>query len=125
VFQTLLEYPQGFLVSFAMSLITNAGNRDLWFGTRGTLDMDQCLITGDGSTMPDKVVKPINFAPGPGQPDSTIAHMKNFLECLRSRQTPRAGIQAGFSHAVAGCMSARAFETGRRIRFDRDRLELV
>jgi predicted dehydrogenase len=125
VFQSLLEYPKGFLVSFGMSLTTSAGNRNLWFGTRGTLDMDQCLITGDGSAMPDKVAKPIHFAPGPGRPDSTIAHMKNFLECLRSRQTPRADIQAGFSHAVAGCMSARALETGRRIRFDRDRLELV
>lgn len=125
VFQSLLEYPKGFLVSFGMSLVTSAGNRDHWFGTRGMLDMEKCLITGDGSTMPDKIDKPINFTPEPGQPESTIAHMKNFLECLRSRQTPRADIQAGFSHAVAGCMSARAFETGRRIRFDRERLELI
>ena len=71
VFQTLLEYPQGFLVSFGMSLITSAGNRDLWFGTRGTLDMEKCLITGDGSTS-GQVAQPIHFAPGPGQPDSTI-----------------------------------------------------
>ena len=51
--------------------------------------------------------------------------MKNFLECVRSRQQPAAPIEAGFSHAVAGCMSAVAMETGRRVRFDRGKLELV
>jgi predicted dehydrogenase len=125
VFHSLLEYPKGFLVSFAMSLTTNAGTRNQWLGTRGTLDMDKYLISGEGSSMPDKIDKPIEFKPEPGQPDPTIAHVKNFLECLRSRQTPHADIQAGFSHAVACCMSARALDTGRRIRFDRERLELV
>jgi hypothetical protein len=51
--------------------------------------------------------------------------MQNFIDCMRSRETPRAGIEAGFSHAVACCMASQALETGRKIRFDRQRLDLA
>jgi hypothetical protein len=51
--------------------------------------------------------------------------MANFLRCVRSRSTPRASIQAGFSHAVADCMAVLAYETGKRIGFDAQRLEIT
>jgi hypothetical protein len=51
--------------------------------------------------------------------------MANFLKCMRTRETPRASVDAGFSHAVAGCMAAVSLETGRRVGFDRDKLELT
>jgi hypothetical protein len=51
--------------------------------------------------------------------------MANFIECIRSRQQPRADIQAGFSHATAGCMAAIARDTGRKVYFDPDKLEIV
>ena len=53
------------------------------------------------------------------------SHMHNFLECVRSREKPRADVQAGFSHAVAGIMSATALAQGRRVRFDAAKLEIV
>ena len=74
---------------------------------------------GPGRKLPAVAHQPVT------EPRYDVGHVKNFLECLRSRQTPHADIQAGFSHAVACCMSARALDTGRRIRFDRERLELV
>ena len=125
VFQALLEYPKGFLVSFSMSLTNSAGWRNLWFGSRGTLDMDNFIINSAGSDMPDRIAKNIDFRPERGPAAELDPHMKNFLECVRSRQQPAAPIEAGFSHAVAGCMSAVAMETGRRVRFDRGKLELV
>ena len=85
----------------------------------GTLDLDNLTISGEGSKGPGKPERAIKIEPEPVSP-----HMQNFLECVRSRQTPRCDIQAGFSHAVAGCMAAAALQTG-RIRFDRSRLELI
>jgi predicted dehydrogenase len=120
VFHALLEYPKGFLVSFAMSLTNAAGSRNLWLGTRGTLDADAFIATGAGSQRPDRLEKEIRIEAEPA-----TSHMQNFLECVRARQKPRADIEAGFSHAVAGCMAARALETGRRVRFDPARLEMV
>jgi predicted dehydrogenase len=120
VFHALLDYPKGFLVSFAMSLTNAAGNRNLWFGTRGTLDADAMKITGEGSRTPDRLTEEIRV---PEEPMNS--HMENFLECVRARGTPRADIQAGFSHAVAVCMAGLALDLGKKIRFDRDRLELI
>jgi hypothetical protein len=51
--------------------------------------------------------------------------MANFLECVRSRQTPRSDIQAGMSHAVATCMAAEALARERKVRFDPEKLEIL
>jgi hypothetical protein len=34
--------------------------------------------------------------------DGTIDHMKNFLDCIRSRTTPNAPVEAGVAAARAG-----------------------
>ena len=120
VIRVLLDYPKGFLVSWAMSLTNAAGARNLWFGTRGTLDADALKITGEGSKQPDRIM-----AESKVRPIEMDTHMQNFLRCVRSRKAPRADVQAGFSHAVAGCMAAEALRTGRRVTFDREQLEMV
>jgi predicted dehydrogenase len=119
VFHALLSYPKGFLVSFAMSLTNEAGNRNLWLGTRGTLDAETFRISGEGSKLPDRLEKEVRL-----EPEATTSHMHNFLECVKSRQKPRADIEAGFSHAVACCMAGEALDRGRKIGFNRSKLEL-
>lgn len=120
VFHALLEYPKGFLVSFAMSLTNSEGNQNTWHGTRGTLDMDRFTLSGKGSSAPDRIREEMKI-----QPEEVNSHMANFIECIRSRGRPRADIDAGFRHAVAGCMAAIARDTGRKVRFDPQRLEIV
>jgi predicted dehydrogenase len=119
VFHTLVEY-KDCLISFVMTLTSEVYWRNHWFGMNGTLDADKLTYSGEGSRQPEKIKEP-----GKLTPETVDSHMANWLKCLRSRQTPRADIQAGFSHAVAGIMSARALEAGRRIRFDRDKLEIL
>jgi len=120
VFHALLDYPQGVLVGFAMSLTNTGGNRNHWYGTRGTLDMDKFEITGAGGDPEDHIEGTVQM-----EAESVNSHMANFLECVRSRRQPRADVQAGFSHSAAGCMCAMARDSGRRVRFDADRLEVV
>lgn len=120
VFHALLDYPKGFLVGFAMSLTNSEGNRNAWHGSRGTLDMDAFTIRGKGTEAEDRIKEETQI-----EPEEVNSHMANFIECVRSRRQPRADIQAGFSHAVAGCMSAVARDTGRNVRFDARRLEIV
>jgi predicted dehydrogenase len=132
VFQSTVEYSES-LVTFAMSLTNGAGNRNVWYGTKGTMDMNAQTISGDGSRDPGRITAsmpvervPVDtgkMIPGPG--DGTAAHMANFLQCVRTRETPRATVDAGFSHAVAVCMASTALETGRRVRFDPVKVELV
>jgi predicted dehydrogenase len=120
VFHALVEY-KDCLVSFAMSLTNEAGGRNLWFGVKGTLDGDALKITGEGRRHPDRITAPIKIEKVLG----VESHMANFLRSVRTRRTPRADVQAGFSHAVAECMAAVALETGRRVSFDPVRLELI
>jgi predicted dehydrogenase len=120
VFHALLEYPKDVLVSFSMSLTNSNGVRQMWMGTRGTFDGEKGVISGEGSAMKDKVPAEIKI-----ERETTNSHMHNFLECIRSRQAPRADVQAGFSHAVAGIMSSEALAKGRRMKFDPVNLEIL
>ncbi|MCP5114558.1 MAG: hypothetical protein GY953_27335 [bacterium] len=120
VFHALLDYPNDLLVGFAMSLTNSEGNRNHWHGTRGTLDMDKFTISGAGTSAEDRIADVIQI-----EPEEVNSHMANFIECVRGRQQPRADIQAGFSHAVAGCMCAEARDSGKRARFDAERLEII
>jgi predicted dehydrogenase len=120
VFSAVLEYPEGCQVRFAMSLTNESGSRNLWYGDKGTLDADALKITGAGSRSKERVVAPVVIERTPVE-----SHMANFLQCVRSRKTPRADVQAGFQHAVAGCMAAESLRTGRAVRFDPSRLEML
>jgi hypothetical protein len=51
-------------------------------------------------------------------------HFLDWLQCLRSRKTPNASIDAGYQHAVACLMAVRAFDTGRRQVFDPQKREI-
>ena len=53
-----------------------------------------------------------------GVDDDTVAHMRDWMECVRSRRTPRAPIQAGYDHSVALAMTIAAMHTGKRVSFD-------
>ena len=34
--------------------------------------------------------------------DGTLPHMRNFLDCVRTRETPNAGVEVGVAAARAG-----------------------
>ncbi len=52
-----------------------------------------------------------------GDPQTT-ANMRNWMECVRSRKTPNAPIEAGYSHSIALCMNVAAIQTGLKVTFD-------
>jgi predicted dehydrogenase len=120
--QTSLIYPEGFLVHFSTNFGNAGGKNTGLFGNRGVLNLDNennPTIAGEGvfdrkNAAANQQVKPVDC------PD----HFRNWLDCLRSRETPEASIEAGYQHAVACIMSDRAYETGRRQVFDREKREV-
>jgi predicted dehydrogenase len=48
----------------------------------------------------------------------TIAHMRNWMECIRSRNEPHAPIEAGYNHSVASLMVTESLHRGRKVIFD-------
>lgn len=48
----------------------------------------------------------------------TSAHMRNWMECVRSRKQPNAPVEAGYNHSVATIMTNAAVRTGGKAVFD-------
>src|SRR5579862_253951 len=130
-FQALLEYPKGFLVSYSTSFGNDSDSFTRVMGKKATL----INLGGEGSqqwklveekgthednpfikrpetlvTLPNKTGKPLPFTP-----DTDPSHMRNWLECLRSRKQPNATVRNGFAHSVAVIMAARAYREGKKL----------
>ncbi|MCX6634181.1 MAG: Gfo/Idh/MocA family oxidoreductase, partial [Acidobacteria bacterium] len=117
--ETILEYPEGFLVRYNTTFGSGANSFFKIVGTRGVIDATRWqwdkpfALSGDGSGEPDKV-KPGSQIP---MLEST-PHMKNWIECLRSRKQPLAPIDAGYTHSVAVIMADEALIRGKRMVYD-------
>lgn len=48
----------------------------------------------------------------------TSAHMRNWMECVRSRKQPNAPVEAGYNHSIATIMTNAAVRTGQKATFD-------
>ncbi len=48
----------------------------------------------------------------------TSAHIRNWMECVRSRNQPNAPVEAGYSHSIANIMTTAAAHTGVKVTFD-------
>ncbi len=110
-FQTVLDYPEGFLFSWAMGLGNSAGVCWSIHGTLGTADLEAWTVSPAGGRSTD--VEEAEITPAPG-----ISHMGNWLECIRLRGTPTADIVSGHQHSVTTVLAADALTSGRRLVYD-------
>jgi predicted dehydrogenase len=135
-FQTLLEYPKGFLVSYSTSFGNDAPSFTRYMGKKATL----FNIGGEGSpryqlveekgTHEDdadidrKRVSQFIHLPGEtglppmGIDDLTVEHMGNWIDCMRSRKQPNASVHDGFAHSVACMMATEAYWSGKKMYWD-------
>ena len=60
-----------------------------------------------------------------GADDASYDHMRNWMECVRSRKEPNADIRAGYNHSVALCMTIAAMFSGKKVTFDDKKQEVV
>jgi predicted dehydrogenase len=135
-FQALLEYPKGFLVSYATSFGNDAPSFTRYMGKAATL----INIGGEGSPRYQVVEekgtheddsdidqkRESKFIQLPGEKglppmgidDLSLEHMTNWFECMRSRQQPHATVQDGFAHSVACTMAAQSYWSGKKMYWD-------
>jgi predicted dehydrogenase len=72
----------------------------------------------------DKVVK-VESGANTGGDELTTAHIRNWMECIRSRKTPNAPVEAGYNHSIATIMSNAACRTGEKVTFDAKTQEVM
>jgi predicted dehydrogenase len=122
-FEALLEYPEGFLVRYSTAFGTDGNNFLKFFGTRGVMDATNWtkpwVLSGQRG-------EPDSIQPGAVIPEAgSTHHMKNWLECIRSRKEPAAPIEAGYQHAVACLMADESWVRGTRMVYDEARRRIA
>jgi len=133
-FETLLEYPKGFLVSYSTSFGNDAPSHIRFmgkkatlmnFGTEGTPRWKWVEEKGNFEDEPEVqrqekwVSLPGDGGKGPAfTPDEDLSHVANWLEALRAGKQPSAPVQAGYAHSVACIMAAQAYWEGKRLYWD-------
>lgn len=135
---------KGFQVVYSSRMTNDAGGvKELYFSNGGTLDLDKHTVSPLGGlsqeaaaamdTKPNLLPKvsldestgKISTSANTGSDPGTIANVRNWMECVRSRKIPNASIDGGYSHSIALCMTIAAIHTGKRITFNDQRQEVV
>ncbi len=114
-----LEYSEGFMLRFGQCFGNATGNYNRISGTRGSIDCSDWSWDGEWKLSGEGTDDPERIEPGIKLPRvESVPHMKNWLDCLRSRRPPHAPIEAGYAHAVAGIMADESYLRGKRMAYD-------
>jgi predicted dehydrogenase len=128
---------KGFQVVYSSRMTNSAGGvKELYYSNGGTMDLDKDRVNSDGgltenfaaemgmkaNLLPNaslgESASAVSNTADTGDDAMTVANVRNWLECVRSRKTTNANIEAGYSHAIALCMTIAAIQSGERVTFD-------
>jgi len=118
-----IEYPENYLAVFtvgykAMRYAPTNDQLEQFHGSKARLDMGRegyaLYPQSDAVDMFPTVEKkqPGSFG------GATRAHIRNFLECVRSRKDPNATVEMGQQTSVVLCMAMDALRGGRRLKWN-------
>jgi len=134
---------KGFQVLYSSRFTNSAGGiKELYYSNAGSLNLDTNQVTPEGGLtakmaaemgMKANLLEPftlsnaakIETSANTGGDPMTSLHMLNWMECVRSRETPHASVQAGYNHSLANIMARTALETGKRVTFDDKKQEVI
>lgn len=134
----------GFQVSFASRMHNGDENpAEIYYSNGGELNLNTNKVSARGglqerhakamnmqaSLLPEMDIAVNNekvvVSANTGGDSLTSAHMRNWMECVRSRKEPNAPVEAGYSHAIATIMSNAAAHSGTKATFDEQTQEVM
>ncbi len=132
----------GFQVVYSSRFTNSAGGiKELYFSNGGMLNLDTNMINSEGGLGEEEAgamkMKPnlletyelpsatIETAANTGGDTMTIAHLRNWMECVRNRRKPNADVKAGYNHSIANIMCTASLRTGEKATFDEKNQEVL
>jgi predicted dehydrogenase len=132
----------GFQVQFTSRFSNSAGEtKELYYSNGGMINLDTNEISATGGLrereagamgLKANLLSPLKLegikvesGANTGGDPLTYNHIKNWMECVRSRKTPNAPIEAGYQHSIATIMANAAYRTGMRVTFDEKTQEVM
>lgn len=136
------DLTSGFQVVYSSRFTNSAGGtKELYYSNGGMMNLDTNKVTPEGGLrereaaamkMKANLLEPfdlpgvtIETAADTGGDPMTTAHMKNWMECVRSRKKPNADIVAGYNHSIANIMCTACLRTGEKATFDEKSQEVM
>nr|WP_294791180.1 Gfo/Idh/MocA family oxidoreductase [uncultured Mucilaginibacter sp.] len=133
----------GFQVSFQSRMHNGTENpTEIYYSNGGELNLDTNKISPKGG-LTQRFASAMNMKPfllpevtlastekvvasaNTGGDALTSAHVRNWMECVRSRKTPNAPVEAGYAHSIANIMTTAAAHTGAKATFDEKTQEVM
>ncbi len=118
-FDLILQYPEGLSLTFVGSYCNDTPADHVIRGTEGTMTFREA----------GAVLEPLAGVARQRRElahlDVSLEHMRDFLRCVRTRETPQGDIDLAYYTQAAVTMAMRAFVEGRVARFDTEREEIV
>jgi predicted dehydrogenase len=131
------DISSGFQVSFASRMHNGDENpAEIYYSNGGELNLITNKVSPKGGlsekmaaamnmkanllpevTLIDNAPKVVTSA-NTGGDSLTSNHMRNWMECIRSRQQSNAPVEAGYNHSIATIMTNAAVRTGYKVTFD-------
>ena len=135
---------KAFQVVYSSRMTNSAGDvKEIYFSNGGTLNLDTNKVTPEGGLRENhakamnksaNLLEPLTIsdeggvetAATTGADKQTLAHMRNWMDCVRSRnQKTNADIHAAYNHSVALCMTIAALQSGKRVTFKDEKQDVV
>jgi len=135
---------EGFQVVYSSRFTNSAGGtKEIYYSNGGELNLSSNKVTPNGGlgerhasamnmqpnrldeyNLTESAVKVVTSA-DTGADNMTSLHMLNWMECVRSRETPNAPVGAGYNHSIANIMTTAALRTGQFVTFDEKKQEVM
>ncbi|HYF69336.1 MAG TPA: Gfo/Idh/MocA family oxidoreductase [Ohtaekwangia sp.] len=134
----------GFQVVFSSRMHNGDENpKEIYYSNGGELNLNTNKVTPTGGLreshakamnmeanllpeidLADSAIKTVASA-NTGGDVTTSNHVRNFMECVRSRKPANASVEAGYQHSIACIMTNAATRTGEKITFDEKTQEVM
>jgi predicted dehydrogenase len=85
------------------------------------MGLESFLLPEMSLSQTEKVIASANT----GGDKLTSSHVRNWMECVRSRKETNAPVEAGYSHSIANIMTTAAAHTGLKATFDEGKQEVM
>jgi hypothetical protein len=134
----------GFQVTFASRMHNGEEDpKEIYYSNGGELNLNTNTVSPAGGlserhakamnlqanllaeiNLADRSVKTVATA-NTGGDQTTTRHMRNWMECVRSKKQAHAPAEAGYAHAIACIMTNAAARTGTKVTFDEKSQEVL
>lgn len=137
------DLSKGFQVVYSSRFTNSAGGtKEIYYSNGGELNLETNMVSPNGgldqynaSSMGMEAnllsefslaqVETAQTSANTGVDSMTSLHMRNWMECIRSRKRTNADVMAGYNHSIANIMTTAALRTGEKVTFDEKRQEVL